>query len=46
MELYTHSLEQNGDLDTLPMTKIATNNTESLVENLEEKKNYEDAKII
>lgn len=46
MERYTEHLELNGDLDTLPMTKIACNDTESLVKNLELKNNYEDAKII
>lgn len=28
------------------MTKIATNNTQSLISNLEKKKNYDDAKIV
>lgn len=46
MERYTAHLEESGDLDTLPMTKIATNNTQTLISNLEKKKNYEDAKII
>jgi hypothetical protein len=46
MDRYTSHLEENGDLDTLPMTKIAMNNTQSLITNLEKKKNYEDAKIV
>jgi len=39
-------LEQNGDLDTLPLTKLAIDNSESLIGQLEAKQNYEDAKII
>jgi len=39
-------LEQNGDMDTLPLTKLAIDNTESLISQLENKQSYEDAKII
>jgi hypothetical protein len=46
MERYTLDLEENGDIDMLPLTKIAIDNTESLVQTLEMKKNFEDAKII
>jgi len=35
MEKYTEHLEANGDLDTLPLTKLAIDNTESLISKLE-----------
>ena len=31
MEQYQNFLEQNGDMDTLPLTKLAIDNTESLI---------------
>jgi len=46
MEMYSSNLESNGDLDVLPLVKIATNTTESLVESLMTKGDHEDAKII
>jgi len=33
-------------MDTLPLTKLAIDNTESLISQLENKQSYEDAKII
>lgn len=46
MEKYNLHLEENGDLEEMALTKIGINSTEDLVQILERKKNFEDAKII
>ena len=46
VDRYIQSLEQAGDTDILPLCKIATNDTESLIHMLVDKKNFEDAKLI